>query len=49
MWLRIDRDNRRVWLFGMRVHHGQAALLLIGLGVALLAHDWADFRAGFPS
>jgi hypothetical protein len=49
MWLRIDRDKRRVWIFGCRVHHGQLGLFLIGLGLMLTAHDWHDFRAGFPS
>lgn len=34
--------GRRVKLFGYRIHHGLVGLFLVGLGLVLAAHDWAD-------
>ena len=40
--LYIDREFRRVWLYGWRVHHGFVGLALTAVGVALMAHDFKD-------
>lgn len=40
--LYIDREFKRVWLFGWRVHHGFVGVALIALGIAACAHDWKD-------
>ena len=41
-WLRIERhkDGIRVYIFGVRVHHLEAGLILIFLGWLLVLHDW---------
>lgn len=40
--LYIDREFKRVWLYGFRVHHGLVGLVLTVIGVALMAHDFKD-------
>lgn len=40
--LKIDKHQWRVFLLGRRVHHGAAGMFLVGFGLMLVAHDWAD-------
>lgn len=42
--IRIDRENSRLWIAGARIHHGAVGVFLVGLGVVLAIHDWADRR-----
>jgi hypothetical protein len=49
--LHLDRNRRRLWILGQRLHHGAVGALLVGLGAALMAHDRKDrslwFRPGW--
>lgn len=44
-----DRSDRRIWVVGMRLHHGLMGAMLTTAGAMLMAHDWHDraewFRA----
>lgn len=42
MGVLVFAPNRRVYVCGLRVHHGLTGVLLIAVGVVLVAHDWAD-------
>jgi hypothetical protein len=48
--LRYDARRRRLWIAGLRVHHGLTGVLLFAAGTALIVHDWKDrslwFRLG---
>jgi hypothetical protein len=44
---RYDRDMRRLWIGGQRVHHGLTGLLMMSAGIILAAHDWKDRRVWF--
>ena len=43
--VRYDRERRRVWLAGRRVHHGATGIILALVGGALIVHDWKDRSA----
>ena len=52
--LHYDRRLHRVWIRGVRCHHGATGALLAGLGALavaagglLMAHDWKDRAAWF--
>jgi hypothetical protein len=45
--LRYDREMRRVWIRGQRLHHGLTGVFLASLGAVLMAHDWKDRRVWF--
>lgn len=45
--MRFDREHKRVWILGRRLHHGICGLALMGFGAVLTAHDWADRREWF--
>ena len=45
--LRYDRELRRLWIRGQRMHHGLTGVFLAALGGVLMAHDWKDRRAWF--
>ncbi|MDX6632314.1 MAG: hypothetical protein QOG09_400 [Solirubrobacterales bacterium] len=45
--LRYDRERRRLWVNGQRLHHGLTGVLLAAVGGALMVHDWKDRRAWF--
>ena len=38
----FDREKRRVWVAGWRLHHGFTGMVLAAIGGALMAHDWKD-------
>jgi hypothetical protein len=40
----IDRELRRVFVLGKRVHHGLAGAAIALIGVALVIHDRKDWR-----
>lgn len=40
--VRYDRERRRVWVVGWRLHHGFTGMILAAIGGALMAHDWKD-------
>lgn len=40
--LYIDREFKRVWVWGWRLHHGLVGCVLVVVGVALAAHDFKD-------
>lgn len=40
--IRIDYDNRRVFVLGRRLHHGLAGMAFVGVGLVLALHDWKD-------
>lgn len=42
MLLHIDARRRRVYVLRRRLHHGRFGLILLGVGVVLMAHDWKD-------
>jgi hypothetical protein len=56
--VRVGRDSCRVWVCGLRLHHGLTGLVLVGAGLvcgsrrlfvagaALAAHDWRDWPFG---
>lgn len=41
-WLMIEKhpDGRRFYIFGHRIHHLEAGLVLILIGWVLVLHDW---------
>jgi hypothetical protein len=41
-WVRVDTDNRRVWILGARIHHGLVGLVLTVVGTVLMIDDWHD-------
>ena len=41
--LHIDTDKRRVWICGLRVHHGLVGLGAAIVGAALMVHDRKDW------
>lgn len=41
--LHIDTDKRRVWVCGLRVHHGLVGLGAAIVGAALMIHDRKDW------
>lgn len=42
-FLRIDREQRRVWVCGLRLHHGLVGAGAFLVGAALMLHDRKDF------
>lgn len=38
-----DRQKRRVWVLGLRIHHGAFGFLLLVIGTLLVWHDRRDF------
>lgn len=42
--IRIDRNLRRVWVLGQRVHHGMFGVILTVIGMGLMRHDRRDAR-----
>ena len=40
--LHYDRTLRRLWIRGQRCHHGATGVVLAGLGLVLMVHDWRD-------
>jgi hypothetical protein len=40
--LHFDAAKRRLWIRGQRCHHGATGVVLAGLGLVLMAHDWRD-------
>jgi len=41
--LHIDTEQRRVWVCGLRVHHGLVGLGAAVVGAALMIHDRKDW------
>jgi hypothetical protein len=41
--LHIDTKQRRVWICGLRVHHGLVGLGAACVGAVLMLHDRKDF------
>jgi hypothetical protein len=41
-WLKIENtpDGARVYIFGRRIHHLEAGLILVAAGWILILHDW---------
>lgn len=37
-----DRDFKRLWIAGKRIHHGLTGLAFATIGLILMAHDWRD-------
>lgn len=42
LW-RYDREKRRVWVAGKRIHHGPVGLVLAVVGAVICWHDRQDF------
>lgn len=40
---RVEIGNRRLYIFGRRLHHGRVGAWLILLGAALCSHDRRDW------
>ena len=40
--LHYDSQRKRLWIRGQRCHHGATGVVLAGLGVVLMLHDWRD-------
>lgn len=40
--LYIDKEFKRAYVYGWRLHHGAVGLALTIVGVALMAHDFKD-------
>lgn len=40
--LYIDRDFKRAYVFGWRLHHGLCGVVLAAVGIVLIAHDFKD-------
>lgn len=40
--IRYDRELRRVWVLGRRLHHGLAGMILAAAGLALMWDDRRD-------
>lgn len=40
--LYIDREFRRVWVYGWRLHHGLVGAAMIAAGIGLCLHDFKD-------
>mgnify|MGYP001565155670 CR=1 FL=1 len=40
--MRIDKQRKRFYLAGYRLHHGFTGLAIAIFGAALMLHDWAD-------
>ncbi|MFQ5712149.1 MAG: hypothetical protein ACE5GD_10295 [Candidatus Geothermarchaeales archaeon] len=38
--LKIDWNNRRVWIYGRKLHHLDAGIILCLMGWLLIIHDW---------
>lgn len=49
-WLRWEKtpDGWRFYVFGHRVHHLEAGLILILIGWILVLHDWILERRKLP-
>lgn len=45
--VRCDRQLRRLWVCGQRIHHGPVGLAFVAAGVLLVAHDRRDIRDWF--
>lgn len=41
--LHVDTKQRRVWICGLRVHHGLVGLGAAAVGAVLMLHDRKDF------
>lgn len=41
--IRYDRAKQRVWIMGLRLHHGAVGFGLTFIGVVLCHHDRKDF------
>jgi len=41
--LHIDHQQRRVWVCGLRVHHGLVGVGAVIVGAALMLHDRKDW------
>lgn len=39
----IRHNNRRTYVFGLRLHHGLVGAALFATGVVLMLDDWKDF------
>ena len=40
--LHYDSTRKRLWIRGQRCHHGATGVVLAGLGLVLIVHDWRD-------
>jgi hypothetical protein len=38
-----DKNLKRVWILGKRIHHGAVGFAMFVGGVALMKNDWHDF------
>jgi hypothetical protein len=49
-WLRVEKhpEGIRVYIFGRRVHHLEAGLILVFIGWILILHDWMIERKKLP-
>lgn len=45
--VRVDRRLRRVYVAGLRLHHGTVGASLVLVGSVLMAHDRRDLRDWF--
>lgn len=41
--VRLDRELRRVYVAGRRVHHGLVGVAMVAAGIVLAVHDRKDF------
>ncbi len=39
----VDRERRRVFVCGRRLHHGLVGAVMVGVGAVLVWHDRHDF------
>jgi hypothetical protein len=45
--VRYDREKRRLWVAGRRIHHGAVGVVLCVLGALLMWDDRHDYRVWF--